>query len=345
MRGSEILQDNTPAKLVYICSPLRGEIEANLKRATRYCDYAASCGVIPIAPHISWNGVFDDTIPEKRETALKLGLELLNRCDEIWVMGDEISQGMQGEIDEANRLKKPALYVLDAIVEQNMKIRQQNSPLGPEDALVDDGQNYTGRILVLKPESIKPEYRTSDHSLWVISHGPGCRPGSVTGTVHAHELFDSDYAAFHRSEFYGPVKPESLLSWFRDHPVKNELTVTHMLEVQQTQERDLSYPYLLAQCEDETLKIFPDAQNIASYVWTRSSEIDNVYISMPDGDPILFKNGDDIEPLGHEDYFREKLEPAFAALRNGITKPQPINEVRDRGLELNEPENDAELEP
>ena len=91
-------------KMVYICSPLRGDIEANIKRATHYCEYAAGCGVIPIAPHVAWNGIFDDTIPEKRKMALQLGLELLRRCDEVWVMGDEISQGMRGEIEEAEQI-------------------------------------------------------------------------------------------------------------------------------------------------------------------------------------------------------------------------------------------------
>ena len=38
-------------RLVYICSPLRGDMEANKKRADEYCAYAASCGVVPLAPH------------------------------------------------------------------------------------------------------------------------------------------------------------------------------------------------------------------------------------------------------------------------------------------------------
>ena len=72
-------------KLVYICSPLRGDVANNVLRAKQYCDYAARCGVIPIAPHVAWDGIFDDSIPERRETALNLGLELLKRCDEVWV--------------------------------------------------------------------------------------------------------------------------------------------------------------------------------------------------------------------------------------------------------------------
>ena len=217
-------------KMVYVCSPLRGDIERNLRRAVRYCEYAAGCGVIPLAPHVAWNGIFDDTISEKRETALKLGLELLKRCDEIWAMGNEISKGMQGEIDEAGKLGKPALYVLDETVDQNLLIRQQNAPLGASDAIPDIGQDYTGKIAVLRPENLHPQYRLSDHSLWVITHGPGCRNGKFSDTTHARNLFDDDYIAFGRGDFYGLVKPESLLSWLQDHPIKSEKAAEYIRE-------------------------------------------------------------------------------------------------------------------
>lgn len=210
-------------KLVYVCSPLRGDMEGNIKRATQYSAYAAGCGVIPIAPHVAWNGVFDDTIPEKRDAALMLGLELLKRCDEIWVMGNEISQGMQGEIDEAKRLRMPTIYVLDEQVEKDMKIRQARNPLSLEDC--SDGSNqqdYEGKILVIKPENLSNRYRLSENSLWIASHGPGCMPGNYDRTIHAYNLFTGELAYFARNDFYGIVNPESLLVWLGDHPVKNE---------------------------------------------------------------------------------------------------------------------------
>ena len=35
---------------------------------------------------------------EQREQGLKLGLELLTHSEELWVMGEHISEGMRGEI-------------------------------------------------------------------------------------------------------------------------------------------------------------------------------------------------------------------------------------------------------
>ena len=36
---------------VYICSPLRGDIAANLEKAKRYAKYAFECGAAPVVPH------------------------------------------------------------------------------------------------------------------------------------------------------------------------------------------------------------------------------------------------------------------------------------------------------
>lgn len=333
-------------KLVYICSPLRGDIEANVRRAARYCAYAAGCGVIPIAPHVAWNGIFDDTVPEKRETALRLGLELLKRCDEVWVMGNEISQGMQGEIDEAARLHKATVYVLDEQVEKDMKIRQEHAPLDRADCIeAGDALDYKGKILVLDPEALKPQHRLSENSLWVASHGPGCMAGKHDRTVHAANLFTGELAAFGRYEFFGVVKPERLAQWLRDTPIRNNLAAEVSAQAPaQKQKRDLDYPYLLAQCGDEVLKILPNAKNIASYIWTRGTEYNHVTISTPDEKPLLFTVGGQLSPLCDADYFHKKLKPAFLALQKGKATPQPIIEVRDEDLQMDRQE-DGEVEP
>ena len=74
-------------RLAYICSPLRGDIEKNIQKAHEYCAYAASCGVIPLAPHTIFTRYLDDQQPEQREQGLTMGLELLKRCDEKQFFG------------------------------------------------------------------------------------------------------------------------------------------------------------------------------------------------------------------------------------------------------------------
>ena len=91
-------------KLVYICSPCRGDIEKNIEKAQRYCREAVELwdDVIPIAPHVYFTQFLDDTKQEDRAAGMDIGLSLLAMCDELWVYGIENpSEGMRSEIEYA----------------------------------------------------------------------------------------------------------------------------------------------------------------------------------------------------------------------------------------------------
>ena len=91
-------------KLVYICSPCRGDYEKNIREARGYCQVVIKNypDVIPIAPHIYFTQFLDDTNPTERSLGMEAGLALLDMCDEIWVYGlNNPSKGMQAEIDYA----------------------------------------------------------------------------------------------------------------------------------------------------------------------------------------------------------------------------------------------------
>lgn len=94
-------------KLVYICSPLRGNVIKNKNNAKRYCKQAIKQGVIPIAPHIYFTQFLNDKIEKERKIGMESAIELLKICDELWVFGKP-SAGMQKEIEwwELNTNKK-----------------------------------------------------------------------------------------------------------------------------------------------------------------------------------------------------------------------------------------------
>ena len=89
--------------LVYICSPYAGDIETNILRAKRYCRFAVSEGGIPFAPHLHYPQFMDDNDKEQRELGLRFALILLGKCDELWVFGDKLSNGMSREIAKAKK--------------------------------------------------------------------------------------------------------------------------------------------------------------------------------------------------------------------------------------------------
>ncbi len=96
--------------LVYIASPLAGDIEGNIQKALGYCRLAAEQGVAPVAPHTIFTRFLDDHDPAERKLGLKMGFALLTRCDELWVFGDIISAGMRSEITIAEKHDIPVRY-------------------------------------------------------------------------------------------------------------------------------------------------------------------------------------------------------------------------------------------
>jgi len=87
-------------KKVFICSPLKGNHKENIKKAKEYSRFAVKKGYIPITPHIYFTQFLNDKIKREREMALKMNLELLDLCDELWIFGDRITEGMHKEISK-----------------------------------------------------------------------------------------------------------------------------------------------------------------------------------------------------------------------------------------------------
>lgn len=95
---------------IYVCSPLRDydyhTAYSNIEKAKEYCRFIAmGTGNIPIAPHIYCTEFLNDNIHEERTLGMNIGLELLENCEEVWVFGDHISDGMAKEIEYALELE------------------------------------------------------------------------------------------------------------------------------------------------------------------------------------------------------------------------------------------------
>lgn len=201
-------------KMVYLASPLRGDYEGNIKKAVEYSRLVSECGLPPLAPHIIFSQWCNDTILEQREQGLKLGLSLLERCDEMWVMGKKISQGMQGEIDFAREHGIQTYYVPYPALKEFYPISTDGARLLDGWDCLGDGieEELDGRLVLLNHESLKPEHRNARNQLWIATHGPGCRAGggNFSDTVHLFHPIDQDRMAVSRSEILGLPKGETV---------------------------------------------------------------------------------------------------------------------------------------
>lgn len=101
-------------KKVFICSPYRGNIEENTKKAKYYAEVAAHCDAVPIAPHLYFPAFLDENVPSERMLGICLGIELMSDCNEVWLFGFHITEGMKFELDRAKEMKLPVrLYDTD----------------------------------------------------------------------------------------------------------------------------------------------------------------------------------------------------------------------------------------
>lgn len=95
--------------IVYVCSKYRGDVETNLDNARMYSRYAMQQGYIPIAPHLLLPQFVNEET--ERDLALFMGRVLMSRCSEVWVFGDEYSEGMREEIAYAAKKEKIIRFI------------------------------------------------------------------------------------------------------------------------------------------------------------------------------------------------------------------------------------------
>jgi hypothetical protein len=87
------------ATVVYMAHPIGGDPEGNLARARRWMrwildHYPMVAVCVPWLPYVE---VLDDYDPEHRDRGVRDDLEILKRCDEVWLVGDRVSPGMEAE--------------------------------------------------------------------------------------------------------------------------------------------------------------------------------------------------------------------------------------------------------
>ncbi len=98
-------------KKVYIISNFKGDIEANINKALYYGKIIIGTGRIPVVPHLYFKQFLDENNPNEKMKIIDMGLELMEDCNEVYLMGFEITEGMEFELDYARGLRIPvSLY-------------------------------------------------------------------------------------------------------------------------------------------------------------------------------------------------------------------------------------------
>ena len=94
--------------VVFVCSPFGGK-KKNLDAAINYCLMEVELGNTPFAPHLLYPQMLDEATD--RQLGIDMGIEMLQRCDELHAWGGMITPGMQKEIDAAEHMGIPVVMM------------------------------------------------------------------------------------------------------------------------------------------------------------------------------------------------------------------------------------------
>ena len=78
------------------------------------------------------------------------------------------------------------------------------------------GENLEGKILVLKPSSLRAEYRTASNQIIRCTGGNGARPGAIGNAIFNYRLLDGEQSRWERFHILGELKPEHYPEWLID---------------------------------------------------------------------------------------------------------------------------------
>lgn len=99
-------------KMVFICHPYRDDPKGNREKVTQIVRdiVAYSPGILPLAPQLYLHQLgLDDEVFIEREIIIDMSSYLVKSCDELWVFGDTITDGMEQEILFAHKHKIPVI--------------------------------------------------------------------------------------------------------------------------------------------------------------------------------------------------------------------------------------------
>lgn len=93
-------------KLVFVCHPWRGK-KTNEELTKRICyELSKKEDIVPFSPALHFNQFLNDDVHEQRWSGINGGIEILKRCDAIYVYNMlGISEGMKADLvvaDENN---------------------------------------------------------------------------------------------------------------------------------------------------------------------------------------------------------------------------------------------------
>ena len=109
----------------------------------------------------------------------------------------------------------------ERVKEQCVKIREEQAkvtvPRGSITAEMclplKNDDSLEGKVAAVRTDSIRPEYRSAEHQLVLVTGGNGARGGARGSACFCTNLYTGERSRWERYDIQGEVKPECLPEW------------------------------------------------------------------------------------------------------------------------------------
>ena len=103
-------------KTVFIAHRISGDVKENIRSALRWARWALiERDVVPVVPYAYLCQFLDDSNEVERQEGTKCSMEILMRCEEVWLCGPKPSENSEvwKELEEAKRMNKRIIDYFD----------------------------------------------------------------------------------------------------------------------------------------------------------------------------------------------------------------------------------------
>ena len=83
----------------------------------------------------------------------------------------------------------------------------------------DRGESIDGKVVVMRADSLRPEYRSAERQLYLVRGGNGARGNARGNAVFCYNLYTGKHTRFERYDVQGVIKPEHMPKWARERLV------------------------------------------------------------------------------------------------------------------------------
>lgn len=112
----------------------------------------------------------------------------------------------------------------ERVKDQCMKVREEQAKVTvPREKITADmcrqddrGTDIAGKVVAVRADALRPEYRSADYQLVLVEGGNGSRGNALGTTCFCKNLYSGEPVSWKRYDIQGEVKPEYLPLWAKD---------------------------------------------------------------------------------------------------------------------------------